>query len=296
MSRIGFAPEGEKEMRMSGFTSRTRLVAAITAGLATASLIAGAAAQTPASPPDFSSGGVSWGGGVGINFKPVAGAVPPTYSDPAHPHYNNAEARRLGVAPTYRIADLTNPNIKQWAKDIMKKDNDEVLAGKIGYTPGSSCRPAGTPTFMEDGGPFYFLQTPKVVLIVATEDSQVRHVYMNVPHSRNPKPSYFGESVGHYEGDTLVVDTIGQNTKTFVDQYRTPHSEKLHVIERWRKINDGKAMEVEVTVEDPDTFVQPWKGTVSWPRQQEGYTEVVCSEGNHNIFDWHIPEAKTPDF
>src|SRR5262249_51873874 len=148
---------------MSRSTTPTRLAAVLTTVLSTAALVVSAAAQAPASAPDFSSDGVSWGGGVGINFKPVPGAVLPTYSDPAHPHYNNAEARRLGVQPTYRIADLTNPNIKQWAKDIMKRDIDEVLAGKYAYTPGSSCRPAGTPTFMEDGGPFYFLQTPKEV-------------------------------------------------------------------------------------------------------------------------------------
>jgi hypothetical protein len=56
-------------------------------------------------------------------------------------------------------------------------------------------------------------------------DQQMRHVYLNVPHSANPKPSWYGESVGHYEGDTLVVDTIGQNTRTFIDNFRTPHSE-----------------------------------------------------------------------
>jgi hypothetical protein len=58
-------------------------------------------------------------------------------------------------------------------------------------------------------------------------DQQVRHIYMDVPHSANPRPSWYGESVGHWEGDTLVVDTIGQNTKTFIDNYRTPHTRKL---------------------------------------------------------------------
>ena len=67
-------------------------------------------------------------------------------------------------------------------------------------------------------------QTPKEVLIIWRGDSQFRHVYLNVLHSQNPKPSWYGESVGHYEGDTLVVDTIGLSTKTFVDNYRTPHT------------------------------------------------------------------------
>ena len=62
-------------------------------------------------------------------------------------------------------------------------------------------------------------------------DQQVRHVYLDVPHLANPKPSWYGESIGHYEGDTLVVDTLGESTETFIDQYRTPHGPKLHVVE-----------------------------------------------------------------
>ena len=65
-------------------------------------------------------------------------------------------------------------------------------------------------------------------------DHQYRHIYLNVPHSADIKPSWFGESVGHYEGDTLVVDTIGLNDRTFIDDYLTPHTDKLHVVERFR--------------------------------------------------------------
>ena len=66
---------------------------------------------------------------------------------------------------------------------------------------------------------------------------------MNVPHSKNPKPSWYGESVGHYEGDELVVDTIGLNDKTFVDNYRTPHTDQIHVVERFKLIEDGKTLQ-----------------------------------------------------
>jgi len=272
-----------------------RLLASGISGLFVAGVFAaGVSAQS--SVPDFSSNQTSWQGGNGVNFTPVPGAVGPVVNDPAHPHYSNAEARRLGVQPTYRIADLSNPNIKQWAKDVMKKDNDEVLAGKIAYTPGSSCKPSGVPVFMLDGGPFYFVQTAKEVLIIASEDSQVRRVYMNVPHSANVKPSWYGESVGRYEGDTFVVDTIGLSNKTFVDHFRTPHTEKLHVVERWHMINGGKTMEVEVTVEDPDTFFKPWKGTVRWDRVQQAFSEYVCVEGNLQLFDYGVPKADKPDF
>ena len=81
---------------------------------------------------------------------------------------------------------------------------------------------------------------------------QVRHIYLNVPHSANPKPSWYGESVGHYEGgDTLVIDTIGQTDRTFADNYRTPHSEKLHVTERFHLTNDGKNLQAD----------KPWSTT-----------------------------------
>ncbi len=281
---------------MAGLVSSARLLAGIAVVSVSAALVAGAAAQT-AAVPDFSSNGAAWAQGNGVNFIAVPGSPSPIVNDPAHPHYSNQEARRLGIEPTYRIADLTNPNLKQWAKDVMKKDNDEVLKGKIAYTPGSSCKPAGTPVFMLDGGPFYFVQTPKEVLIVASEDSNARHVYMNVPHSANPKPSWYGESVGHYEnGDTLVVDTIGLTTKTFVDQFRTPHTDRLHVVERWHLLNGGKNLEIEVTIDDPGTFNQPWKGLVRLKRGDEPYTEFVCSEGNHNLFDYGIPKADKADF
>ena len=69
--------------------------------------------------------------------------------------------------------------------------------------------------------------------MIYSGDAQTRHIYMNVPHTKNPSPSWYGESVGHWEGNTLVIDTIGMNTKSFVDNYRTPHTERLHVVERW---------------------------------------------------------------
>jgi hypothetical protein len=92
---------------------------------------------------------------------------------------------------------------------------------------------------------------------------------MDVPHSANLKPSWYGESVGHYEGATLVIDTIGLNDTTVVDVYRTPHTEKLHVVERWRMTDGGKMMEATFTVEDPDTFYQPWSGMRRYRRAED---------------------------
>jgi hypothetical protein len=117
-----------------------------------------------------------------------------------------------------------------------------------------------------------------------------------VPHSANVKPSWYGESVGHYEGETLVVDTIGQNTKTVVDAFRTPHTEKLHVVERWHLIDSGKRLQADITVDDPDTFNRPWSSYLRYERGKEPYYEDICAENNLNLFDYRMPVATKPDF
>src|SRR5437764_9665362 len=114
--------------------------------------------------------------------------------------------------------------------------------------------------------PLVFIQTPGQVRIIWREDNQSRRVYMNVPHSANLKPSWFGESVGHYEGDTLVVDTIGLNDRTFIDNFRTPHTDKLHVVTRIHLIEGGKTLEVNLHVEDPGAFTTPWNATQHYRR------------------------------
>ncbi len=279
---------------MSLFTWREIARAGGTVAALMGAWVVPAVAQEKTTPPIFSWDlSVGW---IGVGeFRPVPGRVPPLSQDPKYPFVPNGAGRQ----PTYRIADLTNPNLKPWVKEIMKKDNDEVLAGKIAFTPSSSCMPAGVPGFLALGGnnnPYWFLQSPKEVVIMRAADSQVRRIYLDVPHSPNPKPSWYGESVGHYEGDALVIDTIGLNTKTFVDNYRTPHTEKLHVIERWRMVNDRQAMEVTVTVEDPDSFNEPWTGTRRYRRVQQQFIEDICAENNQHLFDYKIPIAAKPDF
>ena len=198
---------------------RSLLVVGVLAGSAWAPSNAQVTMQPKASVPDFYSNMAGW---VNINpdFMPVPGAPAPTRNDPAYPYVGNQEARRAGIQPTFRVADLTNPNLKPWAKEIMKRENDKVLAGGIAYTPRSSCMPAGVPLFLmfPVAEPIYFIQTPKQVRMIFVGDAQVRRIYLDVPHSANPKPSWYGESVGRYEGDTLIVDTIGLNNKTYLDR------------------------------------------------------------------------------
>ena len=249
------------------------------------------ASGQPAKVPDLSGSEGGWVHARGTGFQPVPGSPPPVSQDPGHPFV-------AGQGSHYRIGDLSNPNLKPWVKDAMQKDTDEIDGGKIAFQSSASCVPSGIPLMLSYPRPLLILQTPKKVVMIK-EGGEIRHIYLNVLHSENPRPSWYGESVGHYEGDTLVVDTIGFSTQTFLDVYRTPHTEKLHVVERWRTVNEGKELEVTITVDDPDTFYQPWTTRVRDQRGREPFlAEEICSENNLNfgLFDFHMPVATTPDF
>jgi hypothetical protein len=271
---------------MIRFASRLLRLAGGALALAPA-LIAPAVAQTNYV-PNLQSGPGGWTHPFGGAFPAVQGSALLVRQDPSHPFVNPVVSFRLG--------DLSNPNLKQWAKDVMKKDNDEIEAGKIQFTANSSCLPSGVPVFDLLPGPFYLLQTPIKVVILEEQGHQVRHIHLNVPHSADVKPSWYGESVGRYEGDTLVVDTIGLNTKTVVDSFRTPHTEKLHVVERWHLIDGGNMLEVNITVDDPNTFHRPWQTYQRYQRGQHPLAEFICAENNTNLFDYHMPVADKPDF
>ncbi len=233
------------------------------------------------------------------DLLPPASGPGPIASDPAHPYIPNFRSER----PTYRVSDLTNPILQPWASEQMRKSNAEVLAGKIPFRARERCWPIGVPGFVVysliEG--FYFLQTPHKVTVINPGGPEVRQIYLDVPHSANPKPSWYGESVGHYEGgDTLVVDTIGITDKTFVDNYRTPHTTQLHVVERYKLVDGGNAIDIALTVDDPGAFTMAWSATQRWRRVNRGrLSEAACNESNYDYlhqFSVPTPRAETPDF
>jgi len=251
---------------------------------------------------DSSVGWVASGMGFGTDFvQPPSGPGPVT-NDPAYPYITNADAARTGKQPTFRVADLSNPILQPWAAESMRKANEEVLAGKVAFTADARCFPSGVPSFLLfPANPVKFIQTAKEVLMIWQQDAQIRHVYLNQPHSANPVPSWYGESVGYYEdGNTLVVDTIGQNDKSFVDNYRTPHTTQLHVVERFKLVNDGKTIEVDVHVEDPGAFTTPWNAIQRYRRTDNGpLEEMVCAENNADYFNYDVVpllQSEKPDF
>jgi hypothetical protein len=255
---------------------------------------ASSSAQT--SIPDFSSNAVGWIA-QGVNFQLPSHGPHQVVNDPGYPFRPPGR----GEAPTFRVADLSNPILQPWAREELKKRNDRIIGGGTGYTRQVSCWPMGTPAFLlYPAQPIYFVQTPEQVLIISQMDQQVRRVYLNKFHSENVKPSWYGESVGHYEGDTLVVDTIGMNDQTWVDNYRTPHSDKLHTIERFRLVNDGQTLEVNLHVDDPGAFTMPWNAVQRYDRVDQGpLMEFICPENNAHDDVGQIdpmPVAVKPDF
>ena len=239
---------------------------------------------------------------AGDDFLPPGSGPGPVMSDPRHRYTPNDEGRNTGVQPTYRIADLSNPILKPWAVEQMKKANDEVLAGGVPFVARERCWPAGVPAFdiMRRVAPVWVVQAPREVLLIWPSDQQVRHVYLDMAHSRNPKPSWYGESVGRYEGDELVVDTIGLNDRSFVDNYRTPHTSQLHVVERFGLIEDGKILQVRIEVEDPGAFNMKWQAVQRFKRWTQGpMAPSACAENNFDYFTYKvepIPQAMAPDF
>jgi hypothetical protein len=266
--------------------------------------------------PNFSpTPDTSWypPGPFGDDFLPPESGPGPILSPPDHPYRPNDldGARDAASKPTYRVADLSNPILQPWAREQMQKWNELALSGdKVPFTARERCYPPGVPAwnvFRRVAPPMiFFVQTPKIVWMIWRSDMQVRRVYMNVPHSTNIKPSWHGESVGHYEGDTLVVDTIGLKAHplSFVDNYRTPHTDKLHVIERFRMLPDGNGIEVKIHVEDPGAFTMPWNAMQKLQKSTRGtLEESSCAElgltpgGDYfGLQSTPIPHDDTPDF
>jgi hypothetical protein len=247
------------------------------------------AQSAPSGTPDFS--GV-WQHTPIAEYQAVTGKPGPVL-DRKHP-----------LSPTdFQVAlegNHDNPILQPWTAAEVRKRADAAHAGKPFPSPQEVCQPSGVPNVITLPAPVLFIQQPKQVLILYQRDHQVRRIHMNVPHSGSPTPSWYGESVGHYEGDTLVVDTIGMNDKTPVDIFGTPHTEALHVVERYRLVDDGKQLEVVFTVEDSRAFTTLWTARMVYGRSNATeLTEEACAENNLDVVTkeiYPIPTAAKPDF
>ncbi len=202
--------------------------------------------------------------------------------------------------------DYDNPILQPWVREtVMRNAQSEIRLQHI-YTADDSCWPSGVPQAVNLIGPVQFLQARDRVEILYERDHQIRRIWLTRHHSAKVQPSWYGESVGHYEGDTLVVDTVGLKTHkmSVVDPFGTPHTGQLHVVERYHPFITpfGRGMEVTVTVEDAGAFTTSWTGTAEYTQDKAttAMDEIVCAENNRDFQEGSsfgpIPEAEVPDF
>ena len=180
-------------------------------------------------------------------------------------------------------AGFAKPELLPWAAAVLKQ-REEDHGRDI---PSGHCLPLGVvmSTFVF---PYQFIQAPKA-LVMLYEGEFPRQVYMDGRrHPKNPNPTWLGHSIGRWEGDTLVVDTVGFNGKVWVGMPGLPSSEMLHITERYTRPDMGH-LEVEITVDDPGAYVKPWKVKKASALAQ-GYElmEFICNEGERDL--QHIPK------
>jgi hypothetical protein len=274
-----------------------------------------------ASIPDFSG---TWAHPYLTGFEPPATGPGPV---------RNRSRRRDGVANFQQlVGDYNNPILQPWAAEVVKKHGEISLAGQGYPTPSNQCWPGGVPYVFWDFL-LQIFQQPDHVLMIYRQGHELRRVRMNEPHPAQVAPSWYGDSVGHYEGDTLVIDTVGIKIGPFamVDMYGTPHSPALHVVERYRLVDyddakdalernakensyipvtgatgvvevdpnyRGKMLQLHFTVEDAGVFTMPWTGTITYRPNIGPWTEVICAENLqwYSGKDSAVPQADKPDF
>ena len=280
------------------------------------------AAQTPI--PDLS--GVYDHPGI-PGFEPLASG-PTSLVNLSRREGNVGNNRQL-------VGDYKNPILKPETAAMVKKFGEMSLNHYTYAAPRNQCWPGGIPFELGNSG-MQMLQTPGEIVILYAHDHQVRHVRMNQPHPAGVTPSWYGDSVGHYEGDTLVIDTVAIKLGPYAmaDWYGTPRTAATHVVERYklldyaaakeglersakenfipdfsRKPSDkSKYLQLLFTVDDPAVFTTPWSATITYQRispQSDGvipvsrWDEQVCAE-NQNKFgteaEAKVPMAGTPDF
>ena len=158
-------------------------------------------------------------------------------------------------------------------KDAMSKDDPEAR-----------CLPPGVPRMSTTPYPWTIVQTPKLIVIVYEGGAHIwRKVFMDGRgHDPNAVETWLGDSIGHWEGDTLVVETVGQNDKTWLDESGIPHSNQMRVLERIRRPDFGH-LEIEHIIDDPKTFTKPWTFTTHPSLLKGELIEYICQENNKDV-------------
>jgi hypothetical protein len=320
---------GEWEATMN-FHQRKLLLAATGAGAVVIAAATPLLAQT-GSPgarnapiPDFTS--VFWAH-PSLGFEnPVSGPGP----------VRNLSRTPAGASNFNKlVGDYTNPILNRRATEVIKARGEISLSGKAYPDPDNQCMLNPVP-YIFWNFEIQILQQPHQITIIYPHDMDRRTIRMNQQHPAKVTPTIHGDSVGHYEGDTLVVDTVGVKLRPYAmaDRLGTPYTEALHVVERYRLLDfqvakeaqergqkewprvggaaatdsntKTKGMQLEFTVDDAGVFTMPWKATITYlPATHDDWQERVCAENVQQYYvggsfysdkDATIPTAKTPDF
>ena len=233
--------------------------------------------------------------------------------DPLEPKPGSATAVVSSAVP--RMADgkpdLTGVWDHPYVPDMSKSTKNGPLMsqegpGKLPFTPAAqaafdkydpntdggytgACLPFGYLRSFNAPYPIEIFQTPRQVAFLFEQSTWFHIAYLNRDHPKDVNPTWFGDSVARWDGDTLVIDTIGFNGKTRLDTLGHPHSDAMHVTQRLTRL-DGQRLKMEITVDDPKTFSEPWKNTRVFALMKPGseLMEYSCEENNRDLSQGHI--------
>jgi hypothetical protein len=226
------------------------------------------------------------------------------------------------------VGDYTNPILQPWAAEVVKKLGEMSIKGIVYGNPSNQCWPMPMPFIYKQFLVQIIQQPDKVLLTYTAPSTDVRRVRLNEQHPSPLTPSWYGDSVGHYEGDTLVIDTVGVKTDrpyAMIDLFGTPYTKSLHIVERYRlrdyddakdaiernkkenwlfngdvfSNHRGKFLQLHVTIEDEGVFTTPWTATLTYVPGPDHIPEGVCAENPHEYYnnkDSDVPKAEMPDF
>ena len=266
-------------------------------------------AQEGVTIPDFSGSWTRRGDTPSTFEMPEEG---PSAIDTAIPHHGHCVVVEPGVYHPFAcpegvtenresnpwIADTSNPILQDWTREALQRNREGEEAGIPHLSFQQNCKPSGVPQVMNLRYQMVLLQGAEQTTILYENNQQVRRVYMNEEHPEGLPRTWYGHSVGHYEGDELVVDTIAQVDFTELDRFGTLHTDALRVVERY-KLLDENTLQIIFTVEDQKAFTMPWRGVAVYRRTDLGFPEFICAENNRDTMDsqqFSIPTEFTPDF
>ncbi len=219
--------------------------------------------------------------------KPGAAKPAPVKEDPwtkktlwGDPDLGGVWQQRLGVVGL-DLADFVE--IPYTPESKARYEFNNTSKGQVN-DPESACLPAGVPRTTGLPYPFRFMQSQNLIaMLVEGNVHSYRLILMNQEHPKDPNPTWMGHSVGKWDGDTLVIDTIAMNDKTWLDPGGHIHSDKMHIVERFTRLTENQ-LKYEFTIDDPIAYTKPW----GWSYVLAGHhdwelIEYVCNENNKDI-------------